>query len=115
LVNTDATGRGSVNLNVPNDEWGNYLVRVYDPAANMRLEFLYIWIGRIGRAKSKNTDGESAKMLKFSTDKTKYNVGDKAKIFFPSSEGGRALISIENGTKVVKTLWAKTQKGETTG
>ena len=113
LVNTDGTGRASVNLNVPNDEWGNYLVRVYDPASkhatgvSVYLDWPY-W-----SAKSKNTDGESAKMLKFSTDKTKYNVGDNAKIFFPSSEGGRALISIENGTKVVKTLWAKTQKGET--
>ncbi|HLP63460.1 alpha-2-macroglobulin family protein [Flavobacterium sp.] len=113
ILSTDASGRGSVNLNVPNDEWGNYLVRVYDPTdkhatgVSVYLDWPY-W-----SAKSKNTDGESAKMLKFSTDKTKYNVGDKAKIFFPSSEGGRALISIENGTKVVQTLWAKTQKGET--
>lgn len=113
ILSTDTSGRGSVNLNVPNDEWGNYLVRVYDPTdkhatgVSVYLDWPY-W-----SAKSKNTDGESAKMLKFSTDKTKYNVGDKAKIFFPSSEGGRALISIENGTKVVKTLWARTQKGET--
>ncbi len=113
ILTTDASGRGSVNLNVPNDEWGNYLVRVYDPTdkhatgVSVYLDWPY-W-----SAKSKNTDGESAKMLKFSTDKTKYNVGDKAKIFFPSSEGGRALISIENGTKVIKTLWAKTAKGET--
>ncbi|MBA4135442.1 MAG: hypothetical protein C0525_12020, partial [Flavobacterium sp.] len=38
----------------------------------------------------------------------------KAKIFFPSSEGGRTMISIENGTKVLKTIWTKTKKGETT-
>ena len=52
-------------------------------------------------------------MLRFSTDKEKYNVGETAKIFFPSSEGGRALISIENGTKVLKTIWTKTKKTET--
>jgi uncharacterized protein YfaS (alpha-2-macroglobulin family) len=52
-------------------------------------------------------------MLRFSTDKPKYTVGDNAKIFIPSSEGGRALISIENGSKVLKTFWAKTKAGET--
>jgi uncharacterized protein YfaS (alpha-2-macroglobulin family) len=52
-------------------------------------------------------------MLVFSTDKKNYAVREKAQISFPSSEGGRALISIENGSKVVQTIWAKTQKGET--
>ena len=44
--------------------------------------------------------------------KKKYNVGEKAIVSFPSSEGGRALISIENGSKVIKTLWATTKKGK---
>ncbi|WP_333599539.1 alpha-2-macroglobulin family protein [Flavobacterium sp.] len=113
-INTDASGKGSIAFSVRDEEWGNYLIRVSDPtdghATGVRVFIDMPWWS----AKSRNTDGESAKMLKFSTDKTNYAVGDKAKIFFPSSEGGRALISIENGTKVVKTLWAKTQKGETT-
>ena len=49
----------------------------------------------------------------FTTNKEKYNVGENAIVSFPSSEGGRALISIENGSKVIKTLWATTKKGET--
>jgi uncharacterized protein YfaS (alpha-2-macroglobulin family) len=52
-------------------------------------------------------------MLVFSTDKKNYAVGEKSQISFPSSEGGRALISIENGSKVIKALWVKTLKGET--
>jgi hypothetical protein len=114
FINTDASGRGSVSFVVPDDEWGNYLVRVTDPndghATGVRVYIDMPWWS----AKSRNTDGESATMLRFSTDKTNYAVGDKAKIFFPSSEGGRAMISIENGTKVLKTIWAKTKKGETT-
>ncbi|HNP31701.1 MAG TPA: MG2 domain-containing protein [Flavobacterium sp.] len=114
IVNTDAAGRASFSFSVKDEEWGNYLIRVYDPTdghatgENVYIDMPY-W-----SAKSKGGDGESATMLKFNTDKTDYAVGDKAKIFFPSSEGGRALISVENGTKVLKTLWAKTQKGETT-
>jgi hypothetical protein len=42
-----------------------------------------------------------------------YKVGEKAQISFPSSEGGRALISIENGSKVVETMWVKTTASET--
>ncbi len=114
VVNTDNSGKASIAFSVRDEDWGNYLVRVSDPVdghatgTRVYIDMPY-W-----SAKSRNGDGESATMLKFSTDKTDYNVGDKAKIFFPSSEGGRALISVENGTKVIKTLWAKTEKGETT-
>ena len=52
-------------------------------------------------------------MLVFSADKEKYNVGEKAIVSFPSSEGGRALISLESGAQVVQTLWAESKKGET--
>lgn len=113
-INTDAAGKGSITFSVPDEEWGNYLIRATDPtdghATGVKVYIDMPWWS----AKSRSTDGESATMLKFSTDKTNYAVGDKAKIFFPSSEGGRAMISIENGTKVLKTIWAKTQKGETT-
>lgn len=114
IVSTDSSGKANISFTVRDEEWGNYLIRVSDPTdghatgTKVYIDMPY-W-----SAKSRNMDGESATMLKFSTDKTNYNVGDKAKIFFPSSEGGRAMISIENGTKVVKTLWAKTKKGETT-
>ena len=42
-----------------------------------------------------------------------YNVGDKATVTFPSSENGRALVTIENGTEVLESLWVETSKGET--
>lgn len=113
-IGTNTAGKASIAFSVPENDWGNYLVRVTDPSdghstgIKVYIDMPY-WSGR-----SKSTDGTAATMLRFSTDKTKYNVGDKAKIFFPSSEGGRALLSIENGTKVVKTLWVETEKGETT-
>ena len=45
--------------------------------------------------------------------KEKYEVGEKAEITFPSGSGGRALLSIENGTEVLSTQWIETKKGET--
>src|SRR5690606_8601318 len=47
-------------------------------------------------------------------DKEHYNVGETAKITFPSGSEGRALISIENGTEVLNYHWVKTQPGNTT-
>ena len=112
-INTDASGKGSFQFAVTDEEWGRYLIRVIDPtdghatAQTVNIDWP-AWSG-----KTRNTDAATANMLVFSTDKKNYEVGEKAQISFPSSEGGRALISIENGAKVVQTIWAKTQKGET--
>lgn len=112
-INTNSTGKGSVAFSIPENDWGSYLIRVLDSNDGHATGIRFYIDSPYWSARSRNLDGESATMLRFSTDKTNYNVGEKAKIFFPSSEGGRALISIENGTKVLKTLWAKTNKGET--
>lgn len=112
-VNTDASGRAAVQFSATDEEWGRYMVRVYDPtgghaaAQTVVIDWPY-WSG-----KTRHTDASSANMLVFSTDKKNYAVGEKAQVSFPSSEGGRALVSIENGAKVVKALWVKTLKGET--
>ncbi|MFH6998375.1 alpha-2-macroglobulin [Flavobacterium sp. FlaQc-57] len=113
IVNTDSNGKGYVQFSLTDEEWGRYLVRVSDntdghaTALTVNIDWP-IWSG-----KTRNRDASTANMLVFSTDKKNYAVGEKAQISFPSSEGGRALISIENGSKVVQTIWAKTQKGET--
>lgn len=113
IVNTDSSGKGSFQFALTDEEWGRYLIRVSDEigghasALTVNIDWP-IWSG-----KTRNTDASTANMLVFSTDKKNYAVGEKAQISFPSSEGGRALVSIENGSKVVQTLWVKTQKGET--
>ena len=113
IINTDASGKASIQFAVTDEQWGRYLIRVSDTegghatAQTVLIDYPY-WSG-----KTRNTDASTATMLVFSTDKKNYAVGEKAKISFPSSEGGRALISVENGSKVVQTFWAKTQKGET--
>jgi uncharacterized protein YfaS (alpha-2-macroglobulin family) len=113
VINTDSSGTGSVQFSLTDEEWGRYLIRVSDngdghaTALTVNIDWP-IWSG-----KTRNRDASTANMLVFSTDKKNYSVGEKAQISFPSSEGGRALISIENGSKVVQTIWAKTKQGET--
>ncbi len=112
-INTDARGKGSVRFALTDEEWGRYLIRVSDEVGGHATALTVNIDWPMWSGKTKNTDASTANMLVFSTDKEKYAVGENAQISFPSSEGGRAFISIENGSKVVQTLWAKTQKGET--
>jgi uncharacterized protein YfaS (alpha-2-macroglobulin family) len=113
IVNTDASGKAAIQFALTDEEWGRYMIRAILPddghaaAATVGIDWPS-WSG-----KTRNTDASTANMLVFSTDKKNYAVGEKSQISFPSSEGGRALISIENGSKVVKALWVKTLKGET--
>ena len=51
-------------------------------------------------------------MLSFTADKPAYSIGDKATLFIPGSDNGRALVSIENGSSVIETAWVETKKGE---
>lgn len=112
-VITDASGKASFNFKTEEEEWGRYLIRVTDvegghsAGETVLIDYPW-WSGR-----SRNTGGDDAAMLMFTTDKKKYNVGEKAVVSFPSSEGGRALVSLENGSKVVQTYWVPTKKGET--
>lgn len=104
-------GKGSWNFEVKYPEWGRFFVKAYDPQSGHSTgKVVYIdWPGWAGRARN---EGEGATMLSFSSDKQVYNVGDKAMLVIPGGEKGRALISIENGSKVLQTYWLETQKGD---
>jgi len=114
-INTDSNGKASFKVRVDEkDDYygGRYLIRVYDPKsghATGRTAYFY----RDWWKRQNNDDPEAAKMLVFSSDKDKYNVGETARITFPSGTEGRALISIENGSEVLSRKWVKTIKGET--
>ncbi|NRR91248.1 Ig-like domain-containing protein [Winogradskyella undariae] len=112
-INTDANGKGHFNLKIPEEERGRYLIRVVDPVsghATGRTAYFY----KNWWSTNPSSDKEAAKMLVFSTDKEKYNVGETAKLTFPSGSEGRALVSIENGSEVLQHQWVKTTTGETT-
>jgi len=112
-VTTDANGKGKFSLNIPEHERGRYLIRITDPQsghATGRTAYFY----KNWYQNSSDTDKEAAKMLVFAADKENYNVGQTAKITFPSGTEGRALISIENGSEVLSYKWIVTKQGETT-
>lgn len=111
-LTTNSKGEATWKVNV--DDWGRYMVRVCDEETGHCTGDIfyagYPWDDGEGNAMAK----EAAAMLTFSSDKTKYNVGETVKLKVPLSESGRALITIENGTKVLETFWQTAEKGDNT-
>jgi len=106
-------GKGSFDFKIKYPEWGRYFVEISDPSSGHSAGKIFYmdWPEWYGRSNRKNS--ESTSMLSFSSDRQKYNVGETAKITFPSGGNGRALISIESGSKVIKAEWIETSKKET--
>ncbi len=102
---TTSNGKGRFNFRINRPEWGRFFIRVYDPVSGHAAgKIVYIdWPGWAGRPL--RTDPQAASMLTFNADKNTYKVGETAEIIIPTSNQGRALISLESGSSVIKAEW----------
>ncbi|MEM8764650.1 MAG: MG2 domain-containing protein [Bacteroidota bacterium] len=112
-ISTASNGKGIFEFELKYPDWGRFLVYVAnEDSGHATGKMVFIdWPGWAGKARK--GDPSAATMLSFSTDKTQYNVGEKALVTFPSSGSGRALVTIENGSKVIDGFWVKASKGDT--
>jgi uncharacterized protein YfaS (alpha-2-macroglobulin family) len=113
-TSTDAKGRGAFNVKIGKEDWGRYLIRITDEESGHSTGQVtwFDWPYGDGGVMQ---NSEAATMLQFTSDKTKYKVGDKIKVNIPSPGQGRALISVENGSRILSTQWAETKtKGNIT-
>jgi alpha-2-macroglobulin len=104
-------GVGSWKFKIRYPEWGRYLVKACDPVSgHCTSKVVYIdWPGWAGRARG---ESDGATMLAFSSDKAKYSIGEKVNVVIPGSEGGRALVTVENGSRLIASYWVDTKKGD---
>ena len=110
VVNTNSKGKGTAILRINRPDWGRFLVVAEDPDGHSVAKTVYIdWPGWA----RKSTDQEGETMLTFTSDKDAYTVGEKVTLQIPGSENGRALISLESGSKVIDAYWAETNGGTT--
>jgi alpha-2-macroglobulin len=112
-IKTNASGIATFKFNVPDQDWGRYLIRVIDENGGHATSITSLIDWPIWSGKTKNNGSSTANMLLFSADKEKYKVGETAKISFPSSVGARALVSLESGSQVIDARWVDTKEGET--
>ena len=106
-------GKGSFNFRIPHPEWGRYLIRVTDPQSGHSTgKTVYVdWPGWSSRAAA--SDPQAAAMLAFSANKPKYQAGEEVRVTVPASAEGRALVSIESGSRVIDAFWVETRGDET--
>lgn len=104
--------RGEAEWTLTFERWGYFFIRVCDSESG-HCAGDYFWAGYSWDNEDNNqAKREAAAMLAVSSSKPSYNVGEKIKINIPNSQaGGKALVSIENGSRVLQTHWVNTSKG----
>lgn len=99
-------GKANLNFEISSPSWGRFIAVVKDPVSGHSASqvFYTSWYG--------GEEGSSlgATSLEVSTDKSEYAVGETIKVMMRGSLEGNALVSIENGSKVLENFWVKTEK-----
>ncbi len=113
---TFRSGQNDMNIsfNINDNDWGRYLIYIKDLDSGHATGRIFYadMTDYIGRSSRSNPDAPA--MLSFATDKKSYKTGETATVFIPSAKDGRALVSIENGTRVLSSEWVKTsESGDT--
>ena len=104
-------GKASFKFRIDYPSWGRYLVYVKDKESGHATGgTVYVdwpeWRGR-----SSKTDPSGIKMLAFSLNKDSYEIGETTTAIIPAAAGGRALVSIENGSTVLRQEWIEVSNG----
>ena len=98
------TGTTSLTLNVPDKEWGSYLLVVNDrQGGNTFAKVIsFDWGSSYGHATS--ASGAPAQLSMRSTAES-YQVGEKIVVTFPANDKAKALVTVEANDKVLQTMF----------
>ena len=100
-------GKALFELDFGEKTWGRKLIRITNPESGHSTGATFYTDYR-GYWESNSQEGPGgAEMLAFSTDKKEYRVGEEITVQLPEAGEGRALISIENGSRILDHFWAE--------
>lgn len=110
-VTVDPLGRAT--LKYQPTEWGRYLVKVCDKNSGHCASKVFY----VGNPWEDEGDGEGdnqmdAQVIHFSALKEMYKPGEEIKVKVPVPTSGRALITVENGSRILSKFWTTTEKGD---
>lgn len=100
-LTTDAKGKAIWNLNINNQDWGRYYIRVKDlKSGHTSGEVVYFrrsdWYGSMAKSMG------GADLLNFRLSKDKVQSGEKFQVIIPGGKDGHAYISVETGKAVLQ-------------
>jgi uncharacterized protein YfaS (alpha-2-macroglobulin family) len=110
-VVSTSNGKGTWKMRVDKPNWGRYFLRVTDPVSGHSSgQIVFIdWPGYAG----KGGELAGATMLDITVEKEAYTVGEKVRLSVPGSAGGRVLLSLETGSRMLQHTWIDTEAGNT--
>lgn len=104
-------GNGQARWEYQPKSKGKFLIRACDEESG-HCSGTYFYVGESWR--SSRTDSRmAATALNVELDKQRYDVGEEVRVQIPSAAEGHALVSIENGHKILEHFWVKTQARQT--
>lgn len=102
-------GSGQYKLNLKYPNWGRYLIRITGQDGHATGQIVYIdWPEEQRRNRANSNSGSTE--LNFTTDKEDYNVGDEVVAQIPMGENSRVLVTIENGSGILKKEWLESDQ-----
>jgi len=101
-------GKGQVEINGKEFDWGRHMIVITDLQSGHKASDVF-YMGWSENEKG----GMGASFLSLTSSKESYNLGEEAVIELPSSLEGNALITLENGSSVLRQFWLKTGTGST--
>ncbi len=105
-------GKATYDFQADYNDWGRYLIKVTDKTSGHAAGKV-VYVDWPGYFRMPGGEKQAAAMLTLTTDKSQYKVGDKVKLTLPTSPDGRALVTIETGSNILKSFWVSTSKGTT--
>ncbi len=105
-------GAGTWGFEIKYPDWGRYLITAADREGGHRTgQVVYVdWPGWAGRGRK---EAAGASVLSFSAEKEEYAVGETVTLVLPTPQKGRALVSLETGSSVLRTDWVEATGAET--
>jgi uncharacterized protein YfaS (alpha-2-macroglobulin family) len=111
---TTSAGKAELPFRLDYPDWGRFLIIIKDKKGGHTTGGVVTIDWPQWRGRSNKSASEGASILSFTLDKQKYEVGQTATVFLPKAQGGRVLISIENGAKVLSRHWVSTSASQET-
>jgi len=100
-------GRAMYEMKFDKNLWGRKLIRITDPQGGHSTGQTF-YLDYRGYWETQTQEGPGgAEMLSFSTDKKEYQVGEEIVLNLPEITEGRALVSLETGSRILQTFWVE--------
>ncbi|ADR20395.1 hypothetical protein MATR_19860 [Marivirga tractuosa] len=105
-------GQKDWNLNIDNDDWGRYFIRIKDNSSGHSTgEVVYFrrsdWYGTMAKEMG------GANVLNFSLSKEEAQVGEEVAVKIPSSGVGHAYVTVETGKALIQKEYISLEDQET--